>query len=281
MLEHLLQWVRRRIRFSEEWEFHRGRLAAELTASGLSRREVRSIVNHRMGRRSRWKREALREIGGDWRALAGSLDWKRLPSTPWFAPAALISLLALLFIANPLRHQMLESLVREPGGYSPLRKLAIVPANFARLTWGVISLLEIAWLTQSRRGWRISAYAVLLWLPLAVLGIGIWVAAVQLWIAVRWPSDLLQGLAMLAFALAYPLASVLAAVRWRRSVKDRCPVCLRRLGSHILQGRSSDLLIDPLETESICFEGHGVSTESRWTRTFRMSAGFWEDLAQR
>lgn len=279
MFESLREWQLRRHRFSEEWEFHRDRLTAELEGLGLCQREVKKVVRRRLGRKSRWRREALKEIGGDWRALF-ELYWRDPCSSPWLAPTCLALAIGILFICNPLRGQMLTSLLSEPHEYVPLRKTVVVPADFARCIWGAILLFGAVWLARHRIGLRICLYASILLLLMAAFGVCLWIAAVQASIAIKWPSDLLQGLVILGFFFAYFWGSLIAAKRWRQSVAVRCPICLKRLRFPITRGRGCDVLVEPLEHESICLEGHGALTENYWTATFQPSAGFWGDLAK-
>ena len=55
---------------------------------------------------------------------------------------------------------------------------------------------------------------------------------------------------------------------WRHDLLGRCPACLRRLGLSDVRGNASDLLIAPLERETICLHGHGANIESRWGHAF-------------
>src|SRR5579884_4136777 len=260
LFESLRDWQSRRRRFSEEWEFHRDQMAAELRASGLRQSEVRKIVRRRLGRKSRWRRAALKEIGGDWRALLRCYRPSRCPS-PWVAPAWLALALVILFVCNPLRWQMLSSFISEPGDYVPIRKMLVIPADFARLIWGTLLISAAMWLARTGRGLRISLYALLLLVLLAALGVFLWIAAIQASIAIKWPSDLLEGSILLGFFFAYFWASLLTAKRWRADVASRCPVCLKRLRFAMTRGRSCDVLVHPLELESICLEGHGALRE--------------------
>ncbi len=280
MFESLREWRLRRKRFSEEWGFHRDQLKAELTAFGLSRREMREIVRRRLGRKSRWRCEALKEIGGDWRSLVQLLNTHYVGYRPWLAPASITLALIILFICNPWRGQMLTSLLTEPHEYLPLRNMVVVRADFARCVWGVILLTGVAWLVSSRKGLRISLYASLLLVLIAAFAVSLWIAAVQVSIAIEWPSDLLQGFVILGFFFAYFWGSLLAMKRWRKSIAARCPICLRRLRLPASAGRSGNLLLHPVKFEYICLEGHGALTENYWTSRFRPSDGFWRDLAK-
>jgi hypothetical protein len=78
------RWHLRRRRFSEEWEFHRELLSTELRAAGLNSKEVRQAVKRRLGPRSRWRRDALREIDGSWRDFLNALDLSGLAASCWF-----------------------------------------------------------------------------------------------------------------------------------------------------------------------------------------------------
>lgn len=279
MFRLLRDWSQKRARFSQEWAFHRDQLASRLEAQGLCRLEAQRIARRKMGPKSRWKREALREIGADWFVLVYSADWRRLRSSAWLAPALLILAFALLLICNPWRLQLLESLTSETRDYVPLEKLIVVPADFARLIWGAILVFQIVSLVQARRGWRVYGYALLLFLQLAVFGVAVWITAIQITVAVEWPSDMFEGWCLLALFFTYFWASLSTAKLVRSSVSARCPVCLRRLHSPVARGQSCDLLVNPKEVESICLQGHGTLIESHWRQTFRASAGFWEDLA--
>jgi len=276
----LWEWHLRRLRFSEEWRFHRDLLKAELKASGLSDEDVQTAINRRLGRRSRWRRQALEEIRGDWRGLIDQAAWRRFCATAWIAPACLLLSLAVLFVSNPLWQQLLGSLAGEEQSYVPLGKLQIIPTDFARFIWGGIVVFQIGWLIKSRKTWRLSSYAFLLSFLLAAFGMCFWVTACQLWIAIRWPTDMLQGICMLVFLFAYLRASLLTASWWRRDVGSRCPICLQTTNMPIRRGLSYDVLLNPAEIESVCPRGHGVLIENPWTRTFKSSPEFWEDLSR-
>ena len=281
MWRSIWRWHLRRRRFSEEWEFHRELLSTELRAAGLNSKEVRQAVKRRLGPRSRWRRDALREIDGSWRDFLNALDLSGLAASCWFLPAMLALAIVLLLICDPFRARLLSSLVTQPREQVPLRRIVIVPADFARFTWSLLLCFEFMWLNDHRRSWRMAAYAVLVFVLLAAFGVAVWVAGIQLWIAIAWPSDMLQGVCILDFLFAYAGGCLLAAKWWRRDVSARCPVCLRRARAPIVRGQRHDLLLNPLEVESLCPAGHGVFTENYWNRAFRQSPEFWEDLAAR
>jgi hypothetical protein len=197
------------------------------------------------------------------------------------SPAMLALAIVLLLICDPFRARLLSSLVTQPREQVPLRRIVIVPADFARFTWSLLLCFEFMWLNDHRRSWRMAAYAVLVFVLLAAFGVAVWVAGIQLWIAIAWPSDMLQGVCILDFLFAYAGGCLLAAKWWRRDVSARCPVCLRRARAPIVRGQRHDLLLNPLEVESLCPAGHGVFTENYWNRAFRQSPEFWEDLAAR
>jgi hypothetical protein len=61
----------------------------------------------------------------------------------------------------------------------------------------------------------------------------------------------------------------LAVWQWWIDVENRCPYCLRLPGMPETRGNAHDVLLDPLEIESICFRGHGVVLERRCGQRFQ------------
>jgi hypothetical protein len=253
-------------------------MRSELQALGCTRHEIRKIMRARLGRRSSYQRDALREIGGDWRGLCRLLGGS-LTTSRGIEPAFWLLALAILILSNPLRQAMWKSVLHEPPGFVPMRSLVIIPSDFARILWAILLAAALVWLIASHKGWRLSLYASVLAILQAVFGICLWVTLFEAILSVPWQSDMLQGLTLLAFVFLYFGGALLLAERWRRHISGRCPICLRALRMPVEQGRRGDMLLCPLERESVCMAGHGVAIENYWMHKFRCSVDFWQDLA--
>jgi hypothetical protein len=96
-----------------------------------------------------------------------------------------------------------------------------------------------------------------------------WVTGMQILASRSWGHDGLQGFALLGFLFVFVALVYLSLWRWWADVENRCPYCLRLPGMPETRGNAHDVLVDPLEIESICFRGHGVVLQSRWRRRFQ------------
>jgi len=261
-LQVFREWRQRRTRFAQEWAFHIERTAAELESMGLTRQEARRSAASRMGRPSPHRRQALRELGGDFAGLARMLPALLLHHSPFFLPAVAALFIALVVPFIPLRAFFSRGFAI--GAWSPV------------LLGGTIGLAVRVF--PSRKNWRIWLYAESLLMLLAVAGVAFWAAALRLWRITPWPSGLLQGLVILGFLFAYVWLTVLVALFWWRDVCQRCPLCLQSFRMPLPRGRQTGILVDPHEVESICLQGHGSLTQSRWRCTFNPGNGLWQDL---
>ncbi len=84
-----------------------------------------------------------------------------------------------------------------------------------------------------------------------------------------WGHDDLQGLALLVFVFGFIGVLYTAMRRWWVDVKNRRPYCLRLPGMPETTGNAHDVVLAPLEIESICFRGHGLLLQSRRRRRFQ------------
>jgi len=95
------------------------------------------------------------------------------------------------------------------------------------------------------------------------------VTGMQILASRSWGHDGIQGLALLTFLFGFVGMLYLALWQWWIDVENRCPYFLRLPGMSETRGNAHDVLVDPLEIESICIRGHGVVPESRWRRRFQ------------
>jgi hypothetical protein len=278
--ESLAAWWTRRRRFAEEWQFHRARAIAECESLGLTRREARRIAGRRLGRRSRYRRQALREIGGDLPGLVALLPVARLKRSPLLVLCCLALGTVLLLALDPQRRQLIESLQAAlPFGHAmgnqrliPLTPAGVVPTWFALLVWrvamgvGAVRLLRDPFL---RNCGKLRWYGALGLILSALFGVVAWISIMQFLLASAWPWQRLQGFSFLAATLAYVLACAASHRLWWRDVIRRCPSCLEILRMPIVRGCEANVLLRCAEVESICLQGHGTGTHDRWGRTFQ------------
>ncbi|MBZ5618194.1 MAG: hypothetical protein LAQ69_05565 [Acidobacteriia bacterium] len=284
--ESLAAWWNRRSRFAEEWRFHRDRAISEFESLGLTRREARRIARCRLGRRSRYRREALREIGGDLPGLIDLLPVARLKRSPLLVLCCLVLGTALLLVLNPQRGQLIESLrAALPFGRGlrnqrliPLTPAGIVPAWFALLVWrvamavGAVRLLRDPFL---RNCGKLRWYGALGLILSALFGVVAWISIMQFLLASAWSWQRVQSLALILATLAYVLAAAASQRLWWRDVIRRCPSCVEILRMPIVRGSEANVLLRSAEVESICLQGHGTATHDRWGRTFQRGRGLF------
>jgi len=279
MAREVSKWWSRRRRFREEWAFHRNMAISEFESLGLPHSEARRYARRRLGSYSFHRRSALRHLRADYFALFDLLPWRRIRAGPLLTPAIIVAALAVVLVPNPHRLEVLANSAsllpflpgRHVERFVPLAPAGVVPMGFADVTlwcFGLIGLARTAAtakLRQHRRIWLFAAGTLLL---LAALGGVLWATILQLLMRNRWASDGLQGIAVGTFAFTYVGWAFVALRLWYRDLLRRCPICLRRLGMADLRGNAGDLLVAPLERETICLYGHGVNVESRWRHTF-------------
>jgi hypothetical protein len=275
-----MEWRARRRRFAEEWSFHRHMAARELHAMGVHRKEARKLAAQRLGRRKTHRSEALRLLRADWRSLLETLPWRRWRRSPWLVGSIAGLAGPLLLIANPDRSEVIRPVAsilllatrQAAVRLVPLTPGGAVPVGAARLmlwTWIIAGLTSIAVEPRFRGRWRVWIYGLPTIAGFAAFGAVFWVTALQCTLRTRWPSDLLQGLALNVFAFAFAFAAFAGFRWWRRDLSRRCPICLRLLGMPEIRGAGCGVLVDPEETEAICMRGHGASVESRWGQRFQ------------
>jgi hypothetical protein len=67
------------------------------------------------------------------------------------------------------------------------------------------------------------------------------------------------GERFIAWAGQFPYWAAFLAIRWAlKDQRDRCPVCLRRLGNTVSIGDRSKVFLEWHGTESMCLKGHGL-----------------------
>jgi hypothetical protein len=275
----LAAWWKRRRRFAEEWAFHRDMAISEFESLGMSRREARQLARRRLGGYFHYRRAALAELRSDYRALLHLLPRSRVKKSPFLVPAVIAVTAGLMLAFNPQRLQVIESLSgllpfappTDVARLVPLTPRGVVPTGFAAVTLWAFALIAIARMAAAprlRAHWRTWMFGgATLLLLIAFSGI-FWATALQILLGSQWTLDRTQGAAMVAFLFAY-VGWAFAALRfWYRDLESRCPFCLRRLGMPEVRGNAHDVLISPLETETVCLHGHGLNLESHWGPVF-------------
>ncbi|HEY3440647.1 MAG TPA: hypothetical protein VGK29_07845 [Paludibaculum sp.] len=309
------KWLEKRRRFEEEWAFHCERAAVELESLGLNRQEAVAMAAARMGSHSRYRRNALHEAGCDLGGLLHLLLPQRSLHNACMLPLALAASLGLLYFVNPGRQQVWQTVAgtnfaaevdpsrthgctpRTPPAdislvwrtadpcveRAPWVQPAAIPAAFGKAaSWIIVlvggwPLLRFWW--SNRVTWRLMLYGVSTLLLLAGIATTLFVTAMQYHSLVAYPHWGLRVAAYVSYTLAHTLAVAYMYRRWRLDVNSRCPSCLESLRMPMERGHLDSLLIDPPETESVCLQGHGTLTETRWHREFQDSRSFWDDLA--
>ncbi len=67
------------------------------------------------------------------------------------------------------------------------------------------------------------------------------------------------GERFIGWAGQFPYWAAFLAIRWALTdQRDRCPVCLRRLGNTVSIGDRSKVFLEWHGTESMCLKGHGL-----------------------
>jgi hypothetical protein len=276
----LATWWNRRRRFAEEWAFHRDAAIAEFEALGYSRRRAKKAVRQKMGARFRYQHSALAEIGGDLPGLSHLLPIRPVTRSPLFVPVTLaVSVVsALLFSPNPsvavrcIRAILFCQDLPAAERIISLTPAGVVPVGLAGTLLRTVAVAGLAWAIAALLPQRLNRaffYSITVLCEI-VLGWAVaWVTGMQILAARSWGHDGLQGLALLAFVFGFIGMLYVAMRRWWADVENRCPYCLRLPGMPEARGKAHDVLLDPLEIESICFRGHGVVLQSRWHRRFQ------------
>jgi len=276
----LTTWWSRRRRFAEEWAFHRDVAIAELEALGYSRRRAKKAVRRKMGTRFRYRQSALAEIGGGLPGLLHLLPIRQTTRSAFFVPVtlALGVVSALLLSPNPsvavrcIRAILFCQDLPAAARIIPLTPAGIVPVGLAGALLRTVAVAGLACAIAAlllQRLNRAFFYSITVLCEIVLGGAVAWVTGMQILAARSWGHDGPQGLALLAFI--FGLSGMLyAGMRWWWvDVENRCPYCLRLPGLPEARGKAHDVLVDPLEIESICFRGHGTVLQSRWRRRFQ------------
>lgn len=222
-----------------------------------------------------WRRFYLEKAAADLR----SLPLRQLSRNAWSVIALLFIIPVLALALNPLRTAALQCLaaILVPGVQVTFVRLipstpsGVVPVELARLVLRLLMLGGIARIgfgLLAGLSLRLCLYAATVLLALALNVAIAWITVLEGLTARRWEHDGLQGTALLLAGFALTSLLYRAARWWWVDVERRCPVCLRLPGMPEHRGRATDVLIDPFETESICFYGHGLMREDRWSRRF-------------
>ena len=275
----LVTWWNRRQRFTEEWTFHLEAAAAELEMLGFTRRDAQRAAKRRLGSTLSYRRKSLRAIGGDFAGLLGLLPTKRAARSPLLPPSMLLIGAGLALVFNPARLMALKCLeamlnlgVQPPSErLIPLTPAGLVPVDFVGFALRILlvcGLARIALDLFPRTSLRLSVYATAVLFGVTFAAAVCWITFLQALVARSWAHDGVQGIVLIAFVFGFT-GTVYKAMRlWWVDVERRCPVCLRLPGMPEPRGKQHDILVEPLEVESICFHGHGLISESRWSRRF-------------
>jgi hypothetical protein len=273
----LVTWWKLRRRFAQEWAFHREASIAEFEALGYSRRRARIAARQRMGSRARHRRAALSANGGTWNALIRQIPIRPNVRNPRFLPCALMIGLVLLLWVNPERSaawrcvKAMLLLTNAPhlDRFVPLTPRGVVPVEIPAMLLRIAGAVGLVWALWFPGSIRSRLYAASVFIEILFSGALVWTTGVQILARRSWGHDLLQGFALFGFSVAFSLMLYLAIRLWQGDVQKRCPRCLSLPGMSLSNGKLNDLLIDPRETDSICFRGHGSVLQTRWSCRFR------------
>lgn len=276
----LLTWWRRRRRFAEEWAYHRDAAIAEFEALGYSHWRARKWARRRMGMRRRHRSSALAAIGGDLAGLWRLLPVRSVARSALLVPAALLLGTALVVLLNPARSMAVRCIgamlfghpLRDPERIIPLTPEGCVPVGLAGALLRAVVVAGVIWAVANlfpRKRFLALLYSVIVLCEI-VLGAAVcWVTGIQTLASRNWGHDRLQGFALIGFLIAFAALLSVGLWRWWADVENRCPYCLRLPGMPEIRGNAHDVLLNPLEIESICFRGHGVMLQNRRHRRFQ------------
>jgi hypothetical protein len=107
-----------------------------------------------------------------------------------------------------------------------------------------------------------------------------WAFATEVWRVTLGRDSATSGVSFGVLLVIWLLSAALQYRGWLRDIRRRCPVCLESLLLSWTRGATGDMLLDLPVTESVCARGHGVLTESRWTREFRREQSSLEAVIQ-
>jgi hypothetical protein len=273
-------WWNRRRRFIEEWAFHRDAAISELEGIGYTRRRARKAAKRKMGGRLRHRRQALAAIGGDLNGLWRLLPIQSITRSPVFVPVALIFVAALELIVSPARSMAVQCVkallfcgdLPAVERVIPLTPGGAVPVELAGALLRALAaagIVRVATNLLPRRSLRSCLYAATVLCGIVLAGAVSWVLGIQILASRSWGHDGLQGLSLLGFLFGFIAMLYVAMSRWWIDAESRCPDCLRLPGMPESRGKPHDVLLEPREIESICFRGHGVLLQSRWSRRFQ------------
>ena len=279
-------WRARRKRFADEWSFHCEMAARELQCFGLTYREARREASRRLGSQATYRREALRQIGGDARGLLSLLPIARVGRSPWLMPLILALFTTLALGLDPHRSQTLESMrgfLPFAGDvivsrFLPLTPAGIVPAGIARLVVWLLLLFglgRLVTLGATVRPWRAMVYGAGVLFGLGVVLSLCWTVGLAALLSRRWGADLAQGTVLVVFLFGHLALSYGILCWWWRDLVSRCPRCLRLLGMTLERGKAHGILLDFLEIEGVCLRGHGQARENRWRRDFECDTSLY------
>ena len=270
-------WRKRRRRFTEEWNFHREALISEFESRGYGKREARIAAAQRMGARFRYRREALGAMGGNWQGLLSLLPIRSTARSPFLAPIVLILGPVLALVLNPQRVMALRCIdamllfqdLPAMDRIIPLAPSGLAPVELPAVLLRIAAVIGLGMVVAAPRPIYARLYAGVVLLGIMLTFAVAWVTGMQVLASRSWGHDGLQGLALLSFMFAFTGILSIAMWRWRLDFQARCPCCMRLPGMPRSSGRVNDLIIDPLQTDSICFRGHGSVIQTRWSRRFR------------
>ena len=130
-------------------------------------------------------------------------------------------------------------------------------------------------------GWRYRVYFASKITGLALILPAAWVELIPLTRKLAFLSDWVAGLTAVISAVAF-LAAFGLAVRWAiTDQRERCPVCLARLGMPVRFGSWASVF-EPATTELVCPDGHGtlcvLETEDAEPEQWSALDSSWRDL---
>ena len=279
----LVTWYKRRRRFNEEWNFHLEREEEELGFLGLAPREVRREARWRLGRRSRHKRAALRELDADFRGLLMLIPIARMKRGAALIPSTFAALIVLFVAFDPQRIQLVKTVAAvglasplTAERWSPLTPAGVPPVTLAAWCWALLTILGAVCVARQviqTRHWRRCAYGIVSGALLVLFEIVLWICSLQALLVRSWGADFLQGTVLTLFVTAYALAMPAAVRFWWRDMSNRCPSCLEKLRIPLVSGDPRNVLLETSELETVCLRDHGVMVETRWGSSFKQNGG--------
>lgn len=259
MIKHLLGWLERRRRVSEELRFHANLLEEEFIALGCDRIAARELAIRRLGSVRKHRQRAYKELGATVRDLmAGFAEERTGPG--W------LTLIALALLCLLLQALILPDVVMVVSyAIWAVALLCLLPAEALR--WA-----------QNMGHWRYHVYSVLSLIATALVGNIMWTCLMIFWRLPLWPT---QGWSLSIFSveiIAYLLGCCALFRVWASNRTERCRRCACKLRLPDQRGRFDSLLIEAKARSTVCIHGHGTLIADYWRNDWRAYGAFWDEI---